>query len=69
MMKNKLHHHLVTCRLCKLEQGHYCHALSEKTAQADVARFYRHLMDKNWMTQELKAETVRLVLEYLGDET
>ena len=28
-----LHHHLVTCRLCQLEQGHYCHALSEKTAQ------------------------------------
>ncbi len=36
---------------------------------ADAARFYRHLMDKNWMTPELKAETVRLVLEYLGDET
>ena len=32
-MKNKLHHHLVTCRLCQLEQGHYCPALSEKTAQ------------------------------------
>ena len=32
-MKNKLHHHLVTCRLCQLEQGHYCHALSENTAQ------------------------------------
>lgn len=38
-------------------------------AQADVGRFYRHLMDKNWMTQELKRETVRLVLEYFGDET
>lgn len=36
---------------------------------ADAAKFYRHLMDKNWMTQELKAETVRLVLEYWGDET
>ena len=32
-MKNKLHRHLVTCRLCQLEQGHYCPALSEKTAQ------------------------------------
>ncbi len=32
-MKNKLHHHLVTCRLCQLEQGRYCHALSENTAQ------------------------------------
>ena len=32
-MKNKLHHHLVTCRLCQLEQGHYCPALSEKTAR------------------------------------
>lgn len=28
-----LHRHLVTCRLCQLEQGHYCPALSEKTAQ------------------------------------
>ena len=36
---------------------------------ADAARFFRHLMDKNWMTQELKAETACLVLEYLGDET
>ena len=34
---------------------------------ADAARFYRHLMDKNWMTQELKAETVRLVQEYFGE--
>ena len=32
-MKNKLHRHLVTCRLCQLEQGHYCPALSENTAQ------------------------------------
>ena len=32
--------------------------------QADAARFYRHLMDKNWMTPELKAETVRLVQEW-----
>lgn len=31
---------------------------------ADAARFYRHLMDKNWMTQELKRETVRLVHEW-----
>lgn len=31
---------------------------------ADSARFYRHLMDKNWMTPELKAETVRLVQEW-----
>lgn len=31
---------------------------------ADAARFYRHLMDKNWMTQELKRETVRLVQEW-----
>ena len=66
-MKNKLHRHLVTCRLCQLEQGHYCPALSEKTAQADVGRFYRHLMDKNWMTHELKSETVRLVQEWWGE--
>jgi hypothetical protein len=33
MMKNKLHRHFVTCRLCQLEQGRYCPALSEKTAQ------------------------------------
>ena len=32
-MKNKLHRHLLTCRLCQLEQGHYCPALSENTAQ------------------------------------
>ena len=32
-MKNKLHRHLVTCRTCQLEQGHYCPALSESTAQ------------------------------------
>ena len=32
-MALSLHHHLVTCRLCQLEQGHYCPALSEKTAQ------------------------------------
>ena len=32
-MKNKLHRHLATCRLCQLEQGHYCPALSESTAQ------------------------------------
>ena len=31
-MKNKLHHHLATCRICQLEQGHYCPALSESTA-------------------------------------
>lgn len=39
MMKNKLHRHLVTCRLCQLEQGHYCPALSEKTSdrQREVA--------------------------------
>jgi hypothetical protein len=36
-------------------------------AQADVGRLVRHLMDKNWMTQELKAETVRLVQEYFGE--
>lgn len=36
-------------------------------AQADVGRFYRHLMDKNWMTQELKRETVRLVQEWWGE--
>ena len=35
---------------------------------ADAAKFYRHLMDKNWMTQELKDETARLVLEYGGSE-
>lgn len=34
---------------------------------ADAAKFYRHLMDKNWMTQELKRETVRLVQEYFGE--
>lgn len=34
---------------------------------ADAARFYRHLMDKNWMTQELKRETVRLVQEWWGE--
>lgn len=34
---------------------------------ADAARFYRHLMDKNWMTHELKRETVRLVQEYFGE--
>ena len=34
---------------------------------ADAAKFYRHLMDKNWMTQELKAETVRLVQEWWGE--
>ena len=34
---------------------------------ADAARFYRHLMDKNWMTPELKAETVRLVQEWWGE--
>ena len=33
-------------------------------SQADAARFYRHLMDKNWMTQELKRETARLVQEW-----
>lgn len=32
-MALSLHRHLVTCRLCQLEQGHYCPALSEKTAQ------------------------------------
>ena len=36
-------------------------------AQADAARFYRHLMDKNWMTPELKRETVRLVQEWWGE--
>ena len=36
-------------------------------SQADAARFYRHLMDKNWMTQELKRETVRLVQEWWGE--
>lgn len=34
---------------------------------ADAAKFYRHLMDKNWMTPELKAETVRLVQEWWGE--
>lgn len=34
---------------------------------ADAAKFYRHLMDKNWMTQGLKAETMRLVQEYFGE--
>ena len=34
---------------------------------ADAAKFYRHLMDKNWMTQELKRETVRLVQEWWGE--
>ncbi len=34
---------------------------------ADAAKFCRHLMDKNWMTQELKAETVRLVQEWWGE--
>ena len=34
---------------------------------ADAARFYRHLMDKNWMTQELKRETARLVQEWWGE--
>lgn len=32
-MTVSFHNHLVTCRLCQLEQGHYCPALSEKTAQ------------------------------------
>jgi len=27
-----LHHHLVTCRLCQLEQDQYCKAVPEKTA-------------------------------------
>jgi len=36
-------------------------------SQADAARFYRHLMDKNWMTPELKRETVRLVQEWWGE--
>ena len=36
-------------------------------AQADVGRLIRHLMDKNWMTQELKHETVRLVQEWWGE--
>ena len=35
---------------------------------ADAAKFYRHLMDKNWMTQELKRETVRLVQEWWGEQ-
>ncbi len=34
---------------------------------ADAAKFYRHLMDKNWMTPELKRETARLVQEYFGE--
>ena len=33
-------------------------------SQADSARFFLHLMDKNWMTPELKRETVRLVQEW-----
>ena len=36
-------------------------------AQADVGRLIRHLMDKNWMTHELKRETVRLVQERWGE--
>ena len=32
-MALSLHRHLVTCPHCQLEQGHYCPALSEKTAQ------------------------------------
>lgn len=28
-----LHVHLVTCRDCQLEQGHYCPAVSDKTAE------------------------------------
>lgn len=36
-------------------------------SQADSARFFRHLLDKNWMTPELKAETMRLVQEYFGE--
>ena len=34
---------------------------------ADAARFYRHLMDKNWMTQELKKQTAHLVIEWWGE--
>ena len=34
---------------------------------ADAARFYRHMSDKNWMTPELKSETVRLVQERWGE--
>ena len=34
---------------------------------ADAARFYRHLMDKNWMTPELKKQTAHLVIEWWGE--
>jgi hypothetical protein len=33
-MKKTLHGHLVECRLCQLEQGVYCHAVSVKTADS-----------------------------------
>ncbi len=65
-MKNKLHRHLVTCRLCQLEQGHYCPALSEKTAQADVGRLMRHLSDKMWFSS-VRAETLQLILDALDE--
>lgn len=33
-MKKTLHGHLVECRLCQLEQGVYCQAVSVKTADS-----------------------------------
>lgn len=37
-------------------------------SQADSARFFRHMSDKMWFTGELKRETVRLVLEWWGEQ-
>ena len=36
-------------------------------AQADVGRLIRHMSEKRWFTDELKRETVRLVMEWWGD--
>lgn len=34
---------------------------------ADAAWFYRHMGEKRWFTDELKRETVRLVMEWWGE--
>ena len=36
-------------------------------APAASAMFMQHMSGKNWMTQELKSETVRLVQEWWGE--
>lgn len=36
-------------------------------SQADSARFFRHMSDKMWFTDELKRQTTQLVREAWGD--